>query len=67
MRRTGNCMENYITDLTEYFLNEGHFVVMPVDVHDVDDPYHPETKQFPPHNIRGYRRKEFVWFSPTIV
>ena len=26
---------------------------MPVDVHDVDDPYHPETKQFPPHNIRG--------------
>ena len=26
---------------------------MPVDVHDLDDPYHPETKQFPPHNIRG--------------
>ena len=26
---------------------------MPVDVHDLDDLYHPETKQFPPHNIRG--------------
>lgn len=46
-------LEEYITALTKKFLDEEHFVVMPVDVHDVDDPYHPETKQFPPHNIRG--------------
>lgn len=46
-------LEVYITSLTEKFLDEEHFVVMPVDVHDIDDPYHPETKQFPPHNIRG--------------
>ena len=26
---------------------------MPVDVHDLDDLYNTETKQFPPHNIRG--------------
>ena len=46
-------LEEYITSLTKNFLDEEHFVVMPVDVHDVDDPFHPETKQFPPHNIRG--------------
>ena len=46
-------LEGYITALSETFLDEGHFVVFPVDVHDLDDPYHPETKQFPPHNIRG--------------
>ena len=46
-------LEEYITSLTETFLNEGHFVIFPVDVHDLDDSYHPETKQFPPHNIRG--------------
>ncbi len=49
----GIALEPYITELTKTFLNEGHFVAMPVDVHDVDDLYHPETKQFPPHNIRG--------------
>src|SRR4051794_14131033 len=49
----GIALENYITELTATFLNEGHFVVMPVDVHDINDPYHPETQQFPPHNIRG--------------
>lgn len=49
----GIALEKYITELTTTFLDEGHFVVMPVDVHDIDDPYHPEMKQFPPHNIRG--------------
>lgn len=49
----GITLENYITELTATFLDEGNFVVMPVDVHDIEDPYHPETKQFPPHNIRG--------------
>ena len=37
-------LENYITSLTEKFLDEGHFVAMPVDVHDLDDPFHPETE-----------------------
>ncbi len=76
----GIALERYITSLTEQFLNEGHFVVFPVDVHDEDDPYHPETKQFPPHNIRGTsgrnlygalhtlydaRKKEIHWMDKT--
>ena len=55
----GIALEKYITELTKTFLNEGHFVAMPVDVHDVDDLYHPETKQFPPHNIRGTAGRNF--------
>ncbi|MBB4825949.1 nicotinamidase-related amidase [Sporosarcina luteola] len=46
-------LEDYITDLTASFLNKGDYIVMSVDVHDQDDPYHPEAKLFPPHNIRG--------------
>ena len=46
-------LESYITSLTQQFIDEAQFVVFPVDVHDVDDPFHPETKAFPPHNIRG--------------
>ncbi|CAM3043462.1 isochorismatase family cysteine hydrolase [Filibacter tadaridae] len=54
----GIALENYITALTEQFLDEGCFVAMPVDVHEIDDPYHPETTQFPPHNIRGTSGRE---------
>ncbi|SFK41037.1 Nicotinamidase-related amidase [Halobacillus dabanensis] len=46
-------LENYMDDLTRQFLNGGDLVVMGVDVHEKDDPYHPETPLFPPHNIRG--------------
>lgn len=46
-------LESYITSLTKQFVEEEAFVVFPVDVHDENDPYHPETTVFPPHNIRG--------------
>lgn len=46
-------LETYITSLTKQFVDEESFIVFPVDVHDKNDPYHPETKAFPPHNIRG--------------
>lgn len=46
-------LETYITSLAKQFVDEENFIVFPVDVHDKNDPYHPETKAFPPHNIRG--------------
>lgn len=76
----GVALEEYITNLTKSYLDEGQFVVFPVDVHDVDDPFHPETKQFPPHNIRGtkgrnlfgslqqlyeQRKEEIQWMDKT--
>lgn len=46
-------LENYISDCTQQFLDRGEFVVFGVDVHEEEDPFHPETHLFPPHNIRG--------------
>ncbi|PWK13044.1 cysteine hydrolase family protein [Tumebacillus permanentifrigoris] len=45
-------IEERIAALTQEFVTNGDYVVMAVDVHDENDPYHPETKLFPPHNIR---------------
>ncbi|MDQ0873612.1 nicotinamidase-related amidase [Paenibacillus sp. V4I3] len=49
----GVAIEARICEITEQFLAQQDFVVMAVDLHDEQDPFHPETKLFPPHNIRG--------------
>jgi len=49
----GQAIEHAVCSLTEEFVGNGDFVVMPVDLHEPNDPFHPETKLFPPHNIRG--------------
>ncbi|MFC6331322.1 cysteine hydrolase family protein [Paenibacillus septentrionalis] len=46
-------IEERISALTEQFVKEGQYVVMAVDLHEENDSYHPETKLFPPHNIKG--------------
>jgi nicotinamidase-related amidase len=45
-------IEERVLDITREFIHCGDYVVMAVDLHDEDDIYHPETKLFPPHNIR---------------
>lgn len=51
--KPGQAIEERICELVEEFVQNGHLVIMPVDLHEQDDPYHPEAKLFPPHNIRG--------------
>ena len=46
-------LEDYIAKTTEEFLNNGDYVFMPNDIHRENDPFHPETELFPPHNIEG--------------
>lgn len=46
-------IEEGIVQLTQQFIDNGDLVVMSVDVHEEEDPYHPESKLFPPHNING--------------
>lgn len=46
-------IEERLTELTEAFIQQGHWVVMAVDLHDEADMLHPEHRLFPPHNIRG--------------
>lgn len=46
-------LHDYIVKLTQDFIDSKDFVVFAVDAHEENDPYHPETKLFPPHNIIG--------------
>jgi nicotinamidase-related amidase len=45
-------IEQTVILLTKNFIENKDYVVFAVDVHDENDPFHPETKLFPPHNIR---------------
>jgi len=49
----GQAIEAEIVCLTRTFTDAGDYVVFALDVHDAGDPLHPETKLYPPHNIRG--------------
>lgn len=49
----GQAIEEKIVQLTEEFIVNGDYVVFAIDVHDKGDEFHPETKLFPPHNLRG--------------
>jgi nicotinamidase-related amidase len=49
----GQAIEGKITELTRSFAEANRPVVFAVDVHDEGDVFHPETKLFPPHNVRG--------------
>ncbi|GHI00613.1 cysteine hydrolase family protein [Neobacillus kokaensis] len=51
--KPGQEIEGKITSLTKEFIDNGDYVVFAIDVHDEGDEYHPETKLFPPHNLRG--------------
>jgi len=46
-------IEARMAELTEQFVKQGDYVVMAVDLHDEADVYHPESRLFPPHNLRG--------------
>lgn len=46
-------IEQRIVALADQFAEAGDFVYLPTDVHTPGDPYHPETKLYPPHNVRG--------------
>lgn len=54
----GIAIEERVCELVESFAAAGDYVVMAVDLHEQDDPYHPESKLFPPHNIRGTSGRE---------
>jgi len=49
----GQKIEGRIVELTKEFIANGDYVVFAIDVHDREDEFHPETKLFPPHNLRG--------------
>ncbi|KRM58608.1 hypothetical protein C5L31_001830 [Secundilactobacillus malefermentans] len=48
----GQKINSQILELANRTLADGGWVYLPTDVHTPNDPYHPETKLFPPHNVR---------------
>ncbi|CAM3443552.1 MULTISPECIES: cysteine hydrolase family protein [Saccharibacillus] len=54
----GIAIQERIAELTEQFAAAGEYTVMAVDLHEENDPYHPESTLFPPHNIRGTAGRE---------
>ena len=66
--KPGQEIESEIIHLAEKMHKNGDWVLLPTDVHKPDDPYHPETKLFPPHNVRGTWGRELYgglkeWFD----
>jgi nicotinamidase-related amidase len=55
---TARAIEGRIAELTNQFVAAGDLVVFAIDIHHKDDPYHPETKLFPPHNLAGTKGRE---------
>jgi len=51
--KPGQDIEGAIVSVTKEFIENGELVVFAIDIHREQDPYHPETKLFPPHNIAG--------------
>jgi nicotinamidase-related amidase len=54
----GQQIEGRIVTLTKEFIENGDLVVFAIDVHDEGDEFHPETKLYPPHNIRGTKGRD---------
>ncbi|GAJ27215.1 nicotinamidase [Liquorilactobacillus sucicola DSM 21376 = JCM 15457] len=66
--KPGQDIEDEIISLAENFLDKDDYVILPTDCHNADDPFHPETKLFPPHNIINSWGREFygklaVWYK----
>ncbi|KHE72533.1 cysteine hydrolase family protein [Halobacillus sp. BBL2006] len=54
----GQRIEENVTNLTESFIKTNDYTVFAIDVHEEGDPHHPESKLFPPHNLRGTKGRE---------
>ncbi len=48
-----------IIELANQFLAAGDYVILPTDLHVKDDPFHPESALFPPHNLANTWGREF--------
>lgn len=55
----GQKIESEIIKLANQELREDGWVLLPTDVHVEGDPYHPETKLFPAHNLKGTWGRDF--------
>lgn len=46
-------LANKINQLAQEFLVADDYVILPTDLHNANNPFEPEAKLFPPHNLAG--------------
>jgi nicotinamidase-related amidase len=56
--KPGQEIENDLVHLTEEFIKKGDYTVFAIDLHNKVDERHPESKLYPPHNIKGTKGRE---------
>lgn len=57
--KPGQAVEERIAQLIEEFAEDPDaYIVIANDIHEEGDPYHPESRLFPPHNIKGSPGRE---------
>ena len=56
----------YICELTSTFIANEDLVVFSIDLHKENDGYHPESTQFPPHNIEHTKGRELYSHLNTL-
>lgn len=62
----GQKIEPFIANLIKQFIAADELVIFLNDLHEEQDPYHPETKLFPPHNIRGTSGRDLYGAVQTV-
>lgn len=66
--RPAQAIDGYLAALADHFYQNGDYVIFPTDAHYLHDPFHPESKLFPPHNIVGTPGRQLYgqvnsWFN----
>ena len=51
--KPAQAIANRIAEVTKEAYDRGDYIFFAIDGHDEGDDFHPETKLFPPHNIKG--------------
>lgn len=66
--KPGQIIEPQLISLANEINQNGGWVILPTDVHVPNDPYHPGSKLFPPHNVVNTWGRQFYgelqdWFT----
>ncbi|SHG09001.1 cysteine hydrolase family protein [Ornithinibacillus halophilus] len=64
--KPGQEIESKVVSITKEFIQAGDYVVFAIDAHNEGDELHPETKLFPPHNIKGTKGRELFGELGTV-
>ncbi|EFR45061.1 cysteine hydrolase family protein [Streptococcus pseudoporcinus] len=51
--KAAQAISERIFQVTKRAFEEGDYVFFAIDCHDAVDPFHPENRLFPPHNLKG--------------